>query len=74
MLLPYSIPFAKYLGLIHFLGLFYGGYGVILCPSLGVMESYGGATPEYHNAIGFFVLSMTDTIEQPKRTVTNSML
>ncbi|KAH7013865.1 GPR1/FUN34/yaaH family-domain-containing protein [Ilyonectria destructans] len=36
--------------------LFYGGYGVILAPSLGVMESYGGATAEYHNALGFFVL------------------
>ncbi|KAM5355041.1 hypothetical protein ACJ41O_001687 [Fusarium nematophilum] len=35
---------------------FYGGYGVILCPSLGVLESYGGPTAEYHNAIGFFVL------------------
>nr|CEG05252.1 unnamed protein product [Fusarium clavum] len=37
---------------------FYGGYGVILCPSLGVLESYGGATPEYHNALGFYVLSL----------------
>ncbi|KAH6873877.1 GPR1/FUN34/yaaH family-domain-containing protein [Thelonectria olida] len=37
-------------------GLFYGGYGVILAPSLGVLESYGGATAEYHNALGFFVL------------------
>ncbi|KAM0346196.1 hypothetical protein ACHAPU_005618 [Fusarium lateritium] len=35
---------------------FYGGYGVILCPSLGVLESYGGSTPEYHNALGFYVL------------------
>lgn len=36
---------------------FYGGYGVILCPSLGVLESYGGPTPEYFNAMGFYVLS-----------------
>ncbi|KAI8650572.1 hypothetical protein NCS57_01391300 [Fusarium keratoplasticum] len=35
---------------------FYGGYGVILCPSLGVLQSYGGATAEYHNALGFYVL------------------
>jgi hypothetical protein len=28
-----------------------------LAPSLGVLESYGGATAEYHNALGFFVLS-----------------
>ncbi|KAJ3541233.1 hypothetical protein NM208_g4697 [Fusarium decemcellulare] len=35
---------------------FYGGYGVILCPSLGVIESYGGPTAEYHNAMGFYVL------------------
>ncbi|KAH6951701.1 hypothetical protein HG530_014933 [Fusarium avenaceum] len=35
---------------------FYGGYGVILCPSLGVLESYGGHTPEYFNAMGFYVL------------------
>ena len=41
-----------------FLAVFYGGYGVILCPSLGVLESYGGATPEYHNALGFYVLSL----------------
>jgi hypothetical protein len=39
------------------LAVFYGGYGVILCPSLGVLESYGGPTPEYFNAMGFYVLS-----------------
>ncbi|KAF7550660.1 hypothetical protein G7046_g7946 [Stylonectria norvegica] len=37
-------------------GLFYGGYGVILAPSLGVADAYGGFTAEYHNALGFFVL------------------
>jgi succinate-acetate transporter protein len=41
---------------------FYGGYGVILCPSLGVLESYGGATPEYHNALGFYILSLFPSI------------
>jgi hypothetical protein len=43
--------------LINSLAVFYGGYGVILCPSLGVLDSYGGPTPEYHNALGFYVLS-----------------
>ncbi|KAI9147107.1 Acetate transporter protein patA [Paramyrothecium foliicola] len=37
-------------------GLFYGGYGVLLIPSLGIVESYGGYTPEYYNAFGFFIL------------------
>ncbi|KAL6355613.1 hypothetical protein LRP88_11216 [Fusarium phalaenopsidis] len=41
---------------------FYGGYGVILCPSLGVLQSYGGATAEYHNALGFYVLSKIKTL------------
>jgi hypothetical protein len=36
--------------------LFYGGYGVILIPALGIADAYGGYTPEYHNALGFFVL------------------
>ena len=36
--------------------LFYGGYGVIMIPSLGIVDAYGGYTPEYHNALGFFVL------------------
>jgi hypothetical protein len=39
------------------LALFYGGYGVILIPSLGIADAYGGYTAEYHNALGFFVLS-----------------
>ncbi|KAJ5302412.1 hypothetical protein N7508_007275 [Penicillium antarcticum] len=40
----------------HHQALFYGGYGVILIPSLGIAEAYGGYTSEYHNALGFFVL------------------
>ncbi|KAJ5459312.1 hypothetical protein N7530_011256 [Penicillium desertorum] len=35
---------------------FYGGYGVIMIPVLGIVDAYGGYTPEYHNALGFFVL------------------
>ncbi|KAL1874763.1 hypothetical protein VTK73DRAFT_182 [Phialemonium thermophilum] len=36
--------------------LFYGGYGALMLPSLGIIESYGGYTPQYYNALGFFVL------------------
>jgi hypothetical protein len=43
---------------IHRSALFYGGYGVILIPALGIADAYGGYTPEYHNALGFFVLCM----------------
>lgn len=40
-------------------GLFYAGFGFIITPSFGVAEAYGGAdSPEYNNAVGFFVLSM----------------
>ena len=40
-------------------GLFYAGFGFIITPSFGVAASYeGGAmSPEYNNAVGFFVLS-----------------
>ncbi|KAH7376948.1 GPR1/FUN34/yaaH family-domain-containing protein [Plectosphaerella cucumerina] len=37
-------------------GLFYGGYGALMVPSLGVAESYGGYTPQFYNAFGFFIL------------------
>ncbi|KAI1408028.1 GPR1/FUN34/yaaH family-domain-containing protein [Hypoxylon sp. FL1857] len=37
-------------------GLFYGGYGAIMIPALGIIDAYGGYTPEYYNAMGFFVL------------------
>ncbi|OBT81568.1 hypothetical protein VE02_10079, partial [Pseudogymnoascus sp. 03VT05] len=37
-------------------GLFYGGYGAVLHPSFGIAEAYGGFTPEYYNAFGFFIL------------------
>ncbi|RAK93485.1 hypothetical protein BO79DRAFT_267645 [Aspergillus costaricaensis CBS 115574] len=40
-------------------GLFYGGYGAILLPSLGIAEAYGGKTSEYYNAMGFFILIWT---------------
>lgn len=39
------------------LGLFYGGYGTVMIPSFGIVESYGGLTPEYYNAFGLFILS-----------------
>lgn len=39
-------------------GFFYGGFGLILTPSFGVAQAYGGShTAEYNNAVGFFVLS-----------------
>lgn len=43
---------------MSFEGLFYGGYGVLLLPTLNIAGAYGGAsTPEYNNAFGFYVLS-----------------
>ncbi|KAK4693113.1 uncharacterized protein P7C71_g4223, partial [Lecanoromycetidae sp. Uapishka_2] len=38
-------------------GFFYGGFGAIITPLFGVTASYGTDTPEYNNAVGFFVLS-----------------
>ena len=38
-------------------GFFYFGFGLIVTPLFGVAAAYGGAdTPQYNNAIGFFVL------------------
>lgn len=48
--------------------LFYGGYGVLHIPSLGVVEAYGGYTPEYYNAFGFFILSMSSSYAELKHT------
>jgi hypothetical protein len=42
------------------IGLFYGGYGAIMIPSLGIVDAFGGYTPEYYNARGFFILSILD--------------
>ncbi|PON23757.1 hypothetical protein TGAM01_v207404 [Trichoderma gamsii] len=36
--------------------LYYGGYGVLLLPSSGVLESYQGQTADYHNAFGIYLL------------------
>lgn len=39
-------------------GLFYFGFGVIITPTFGVADAYGGAdSVQYNNALGFFVLS-----------------
>lgn len=43
--------------LMSFEGLFYAAYGFVMSPGLGITDSYGGLTPEYHNAFGFFILS-----------------
>ncbi|OQE22493.1 hypothetical protein PENSTE_c010G06298 [Penicillium steckii] len=40
-------------------GLFYAGYGALLTPAFGVVESYGGQTAEYNNAVGFFMILWT---------------
>lgn len=40
-------------------GLFYGGYGAVMIPWFGVVQAYGGYTPEFYNAFGFFILSKT---------------
>ncbi|KAL7932089.1 GPR1/FUN34/yaaH family domain-containing protein [Trichoderma chlorosporum] len=37
-------------------GLYYGGYGVLILPSMGILESYQGQTAEYHNAFGIYQL------------------
>ncbi|KAL7917240.1 GPR1/FUN34/yaaH family domain-containing protein [Trichoderma austrokoningii] len=37
-------------------GLYYGGYGAIMIPSLGIVDAFGGYTPEYYNSMGFFIL------------------
>ncbi|KAH8765063.1 GPR1/FUN34/yaaH family-domain-containing protein [Diaporthe sp. PMI_573] len=36
-------------------GLYYAGYGIMLLPPLGVIESYGGRTSEYYNAFGLYL-------------------
>ncbi|KAL4986001.1 GPR1/FUN34/yaaH family-domain-containing protein [Aspergillus falconensis] len=37
-------------------GLYYAGYGVLLMPSMGITNSYGGQSTEYYNAFGFYLL------------------
>ncbi|OGM44259.1 hypothetical protein ABOM_007737, partial [Aspergillus bombycis] len=37
-------------------GFYYGGYGVLLMPSMGVIEAYGSETAEYHSAFAFYQL------------------
>ncbi|KAF2011824.1 hypothetical protein BU24DRAFT_352987, partial [Aaosphaeria arxii CBS 175.79] len=37
-------------------GLFYASYGVMMLPFMGVIEAYGGLTPAYYNAMGFYLL------------------
>ncbi|OJJ98933.1 hypothetical protein ASPACDRAFT_53105 [Aspergillus aculeatus ATCC 16872] len=34
---------------------YYGGYGVLLMPPLGIVDSYGGKTSEYYNAFGLYL-------------------
>ena len=45
---------------LHYLiGFYYAGYGILLLPSLGIIESYGGRTPEYYNAFGLYLSGIT---------------
>ncbi|PON21209.1 hypothetical protein TGAM01_v209935 [Trichoderma gamsii] len=37
-------------------GLYYSGYGVLILPSMGILESYQGQIAEYHNAFGIYQL------------------
>ncbi|CEL10604.1 hypothetical protein ASPCAL13721 [Aspergillus calidoustus] len=37
-------------------GLYYAGYGVLLMPSMGITNAYGGQTTEFYNAFGFYLL------------------
>ena len=39
-------------------GLFYAGFGAIITPYFGVLQSYNGDTVSYDNALGFWVLSI----------------
>ncbi|KAK2763386.1 gpr1 family protein [Colletotrichum kahawae] len=34
---------------------YYGGYGFLLIPSVGIVDGYGGKTAEYFNALGFYL-------------------
>ncbi|CAD0046164.1 unnamed protein product [Aureobasidium pullulans] len=34
---------------------YYGGYGALLMPWMGVVDSYGGKTIEYYNAFGLYL-------------------
>jgi len=46
-------------------GFFYFGFGLIVTPFFGIAEAYGGAdSPDYLNALGFFVLSESSVVFQ----------
>ncbi|KAH7349460.1 GPR1/FUN34/yaaH family-domain-containing protein [Plectosphaerella cucumerina] len=36
-------------------GFYYAGYGIMLLPPLGIIDSYGGRTSEYYNAFGLYL-------------------
>ncbi|KAF4896344.1 Acetate transporter protein patA [Colletotrichum fructicola] len=37
---------------------YYGGYGFLLIPSVGIVDGYGGKTAEYLNAFGFYLAAV----------------
>jgi len=47
-------------------GLFYAGYGAILTPAFGVIESYGDDKTQLNNALGFFMISK---LRSPSREI-----
>ncbi|KAH0437384.1 gpr1 family protein [Colletotrichum camelliae] len=40
---------------------YYGGYGFLLIPSVGIVDGYGGKTAEYFNALGFYLAGAFST-------------
>lgn len=53
-------------------GFYYGGYGFMLLPSVGIVETYGGQTAEYHNAFAFYQLSAQQINACTKVAVANT--
>jgi hypothetical protein len=41
--------------LIDLKAFYYGGYGVLLMPWVGIVDSYGGKTTEYYSAFSLYL-------------------
>ncbi|THY38073.1 hypothetical protein D6C98_10507 [Aureobasidium pullulans] len=51
---------------------YYGGYGALLMPWMGVVDSYGGKTIEYYNAFGLCICVMQECFtDQLTRNIAN---
>ncbi|KAM3437333.1 hypothetical protein MY4824_003874 [Beauveria thailandica] len=53
-------------------GLYYGGYGMLLMPSLGVSESYGGETAQYYSAFAFYQLGRSPAASPASPSLANN--